>query len=52
MSRGRRDRGRDRSRGGTPSHPTDDRRDPYARPSCQICEKVGHTVVRYLHRME
>ena len=52
MNRGRRDRGRDCSRGGTPFHPTDDHRDPSTRLSCQICGKVGHTVVHYLHRID
>ena len=50
MNRGRRDRGRGHSRGGMPSHPTNDRRDPSARPSCQIYGKVGHIVVRYWYK--
>lgn len=51
-NRGRRDRGPRRSQGYAPSHSAGDRHSPYARPSCQICGKVGHTVVRCWHRMD
>ena len=50
-NRGRRDRGPGRAQGYAPSHPAGDRRGPYARPSCQICGKVGHPAVRCWHRM-
>ncbi|XP_023544061.1 uncharacterized protein LOC111803757 [Cucurbita pepo subsp. pepo] len=43
---GRRDRGRGRSQGYALSRPGGDRRGPSARLSCQICGKVGHTVIR------
>ena len=47
-----RDRGRGRSQGGVPSRLTGNRRDPSARPTCQICGKLGHTAVHCWHRMD
>jgi histone deacetylase 1/2 len=48
--RGRSSRGRfPSSCGDAPSRPSGDRR---PRPSCQICGKEGHTVVRCWHRMD